>query len=180
MATIRVSHNGCDDGMTVTQADITAMVRSDNAAGSYRFCCPTCQQIVLKDAKPQVIELLVTSGVKLVTIDPPEELDERKALLEDGRSAVDEDDLIDFHRMLKGTTDVISLLDPKEFLEAYDEQVTDMRLTDALVELEDLAEGHGLDISDLLDDLRERFTLPHEQPPEGDFRADGPGDIKNV
>ncbi len=95
MGTIRASCSDCGD-VELTSADVTVRVCSANSAGSYSFACPTCGRIVAKSAEPRVVELLVTSGVRLVTWHLPEELTEPRA-----GDPIDHDDLLDFHGLLQ-------------------------------------------------------------------------------
>lgn len=95
MATIRASCSDCGD-VELTSADVTVRVCSANSAGSYSFECPTCARIVVKAAEPRIVELLVTSGVRLVTWHLPEELNE----VHQG-DPIDHDDLLDFHALLQ-------------------------------------------------------------------------------
>ena len=95
MATIRASCSDCGD-VELTSADVTVRVCSANSAGSYSFACPTCGRIVVKSAEPRIVELLVTSGVRLVTWHLPEELHE----VHEG-APIDHDDLLDFHALLQ-------------------------------------------------------------------------------
>jgi hypothetical protein len=71
-------------------------VCSADSAGSYSFSCPTCGRIVVKSAEPRIVELLVTSGVRLVTWHLPDELNE----VHQG-APIDHDDLLDFHALLE-------------------------------------------------------------------------------
>ncbi len=95
MATIRASCGDCGD-VELTSADVTVRVCSANSAGSYSFPCPSCSRIVVKAAEPRIVELLVTSGVRLVTWHLPEELNERHE-----GAPIDHDDLLDFHALLE-------------------------------------------------------------------------------
>ena len=95
MATIRASCSDCGD-VELTSADVTVRVCSANSEGSYSFSCPTCGRIVVKSAEPRIVELLVTSGVRLVTWHLPEELKE----VHEG-DPIDHDDLLDFHALLQ-------------------------------------------------------------------------------
>ncbi len=52
--------------------------------------------VVVKAAEPRIVELLVASGVRLVTWSLPDELNEPKV----GRP-IDHDDLLDFHTLLE-------------------------------------------------------------------------------
>lgn len=96
MATIRASCGDCGD-VELTSADVTVRVCSADSAGSYSFRCPACMRVVVKDAEPRIVELLVTSGVRLVTWHLPDELNERHE-----GDPIDHDDLLDFHALLEG------------------------------------------------------------------------------
>lgn len=95
MATIRASCSTCGD-VEVTSRDVTVRVCRDDNAGTYSFTCPSCGVVVVKNAEPRIVELLVTSGVRLVTWSLPEELTE----VHHG-APIDHDDLLDFHKLLE-------------------------------------------------------------------------------
>lgn len=95
MATIRATCGTCGD-VEITSREVTVRVCRDDNRGSYSFLCPTCAVAVIKDAEPRIVELLVTSGVELVTWSLPAELGEVKA-----GDPIDHDDLLDFHALLE-------------------------------------------------------------------------------
>jgi hypothetical protein len=95
MATIRASCVGCGD-VELTSRDLTVRVCRDNGAGTYSFGCPRCHQIAVRSAEPRIVELLVTSGVRLVTWSLPAELNEVHT-----GPPIDHDDLLDFHALLE-------------------------------------------------------------------------------
>ncbi|HEX2576759.1 MAG TPA: hypothetical protein VHK88_10455 [Aquihabitans sp.] len=95
MATIRASCGTCGD-VEVTSQDVTVRVCRDDNAGTYSFTCPVCALTVVKNAEPRIVELLVTSGVRLVTWSLPDELSEPKV-----GDPIDHDDLLDFHTLLE-------------------------------------------------------------------------------
>ena len=95
MATIRASCGTCGD-VEITSRDVTVRVCRNDNRGSYSFQCPTCAATVVKDAEPRIVELLVTSGVALVTWSLPAELDEVHV-----GEPIDHDDLLDFHALLE-------------------------------------------------------------------------------
>lgn len=95
MATIRASCATCGD-VEVTSRDVTVRVCRDDSSGSYTFACPDCHGIVVKAAEPRIVELLVASGVRLVTWSLPSELSEAKV-----GDPIDHDDLLDFHALLE-------------------------------------------------------------------------------
>lgn len=94
MATIRASCSTCGD-VEVTSSDVTVRVCRDDNAGTYSFPCPTCGLVVVKTAEPRIVELLVTSGVRLVTWSLPDQLIEPHV-----GDPIDHDDLLDFHALL--------------------------------------------------------------------------------
>ena len=94
MATIRASCGECGD-VELTTDDVTVRVCADDNSGSYSFRCPQCEMAVVKAAEPQIIELLVASGVRLSTWRLPAELTEPRQ----GRP-ITHDDMLDFHDLL--------------------------------------------------------------------------------
>jgi hypothetical protein len=71
-------------------------VCSDDESGSYCFRCPACERAVSKDASRRIVDLLVSSGVRLQVWRRPAELLE----MHDGPSLTP-DDLLDFHLLLR-------------------------------------------------------------------------------
>lgn len=73
------------------------MVRvcSDDEQGSYCFRCPSCAQAVAKDASKRIVDLLVSSGVRMEVWRLPAELNEAHV-----GPPLSPDDLLDFHLML--------------------------------------------------------------------------------
>ncbi len=94
MATIRASCAECGD-VELTTADVTVRVCADDHRGAYAFRCPRCTMVVVKDAEPRIVELLVASGVSLTTWRLPAELAEPRR-----GGAITHDDLLDFHDLL--------------------------------------------------------------------------------
>lgn len=91
MATIRASCPTCGD-VELTSKDVTVLVCVTNNEGSYAFQCPSCRLAVSKNAEPKIVDLLVSSGVKMSVWQLPAELDEpRKG------EAISYDDLLEFH-----------------------------------------------------------------------------------
>lgn len=95
MATIRVSCTTCGD-VEITSAELCVRVCRDDSSGTYRFRCPDCGAVEVRDASPRVIEVLVTAGVALETWALPAELDEPRT-----GPPISHDDLLDFHRLLQ-------------------------------------------------------------------------------
>jgi hypothetical protein len=95
MTTIRAQCPSCGD-VRLTAADLTVRVCSDDDRGSYQFRCPGCDAPVAKPASAHIVELLVSSGVRL-------EMWRRPAELLEARSGppLTPDDLLDFHVALE-------------------------------------------------------------------------------
>lgn len=95
MATIRATCPTCAD-IELTTGDLRVQVCSDTNQGSYTFRCPTCRMAVAKQAEPRIIDLLVSSGVRMHVWRLPAELSE---------SRVGEpfcwDDVLEFHDLLQ-------------------------------------------------------------------------------
>jgi len=91
MATIRASCPTCGD-VELTTRDVTVQVCSTNNQGSYSFRCPDCRMAVSKPAESRIVDLLVSSGVRLSVWHMPAELDEVR-----GGPPIDYDDLLEFH-----------------------------------------------------------------------------------
>ncbi len=95
VATIRASCPTCGD-VELTSRDVTVQVCATNNQGSYAFRCPACQIAVSKLAEQRVVDLLVSSGVRLSVWSLPAELDEAKQ-----GSPLTYDDLLEFHYQLQ-------------------------------------------------------------------------------
>ncbi len=91
MATIRATCPTCGD-VELTSSDVTVQVCATNDQGSYAFRCPDCRLAVSKLAEQRIIDLLVSSGVRLSVWSLPAELGEPK----DG-APFTYDDLLEFH-----------------------------------------------------------------------------------
>lgn len=77
MATIRATCPTCSD-VELTTRDLSVLICSDTNQGSYSFRCPTCSMAVAKQAEPRIIDLLVSSGVRMQLWRLPAELHEPK------------------------------------------------------------------------------------------------------
>ena len=94
MTTIRASCPSCGD-VDLTVEDVSVRVCSNDQRGSYSFRCPECQLAVAKPADPNVVELLVASGVRMDVWELPAELWETRV-----GEPISHDDLLDFHQLL--------------------------------------------------------------------------------
>jgi hypothetical protein len=96
MTTIRAQCPSCGD-VRLMAADLTVRVCSDDDSGSYRFHCPGCDAPVAKPASAHIVELLVSSGVRLEMWRRPAELLEAHP-----GPPLTPDDLLDFHVLMQG------------------------------------------------------------------------------
>jgi hypothetical protein len=95
VATIRASCPTCGD-VELTSRQVWVRVCSADSQGSYVFRCPVCSLSVSKLADPKIVDLLVTSGVRLVVWHLPAELDEPHP-----GPPITYDDLLEFHYLLQ-------------------------------------------------------------------------------
>jgi len=79
----------------LTTRDVTVLVCAESNAGSYAFRCPECRMAVSKQAETRIIDLLVSSGVRMTVWHRPAELDEVKI-----GPPITYDDLMSFHDLL--------------------------------------------------------------------------------
>ena len=75
MAWIRASCPTCGD-VELRIGDVEVKMCSSTSEGSYVFRCPSCLLAVSKPAEPNVVDVLVASGVRLSTWQLPAELEE--------------------------------------------------------------------------------------------------------
>ena len=83
----------------MTADDLTVRVCADDERGSYCFRCPDCRQAVAKEASRRIVDLLVSSGVRMQVWRLPAELNESRI-----GPPLTPDDLLDFHLLLAGNT----------------------------------------------------------------------------
>lgn len=105
MTTIRASCTICGD-VELTVADVEVHVCETTEVGEYVFDCPRCAAPVRRTAEARIIDLLVASGVRLVSWTVPAEVFETH----DG-PLIDHDDLLNFHEMLADDRRVAHELD---------------------------------------------------------------------
>lgn len=98
MATIRASCPDCGD-VELTTADMTVRVCADDNRGSYAFRCPECTMTVSKAAEQRIVDLLVSSGVRVEHWTLPLELREHPV-----GEPFTHDDLLSFHELLETDT----------------------------------------------------------------------------
>ena len=95
VATIRASCPGCGD-VELTSRDVSVQVCATNNQGSYAFRCPECNLAVSKMAEQRIVDLLVSSGVRLSVWSMPAELEEPRS-----GAPFTYDDLLEFHQLLQ-------------------------------------------------------------------------------
>ena len=95
VATIRASCPTCGD-VELTSRDVSVQVCATNNQGSYAFRCPACRLAVSKLAEQRIVDLLVSSGVRLSVWSLPTELADRPS-----GPAISYDDLLEFHYLLQ-------------------------------------------------------------------------------
>lgn len=95
VATIRASCPSCGD-VELTSRDVSVQVCATNNQGSYAFRCPECAVAVSKLAEQRIVDLLVSSGVRLSVWSMPAELDEPHS-----GPVITYDDLLEFHQLLQ-------------------------------------------------------------------------------
>jgi endogenous inhibitor of DNA gyrase (YacG/DUF329 family) len=96
VTTIRANCPTCGD-VQLTADDLTVRVCADDERGSYCFRCPDCRQAVAKEASRRIVDLLVSSGVRMQVWRLPAELSESRI-----GPPLQPDDLLDFHLLLAG------------------------------------------------------------------------------
>ena len=94
MATIRASCENCGD-VQLTTEDVTVRMCVSTDEGEYRFECPACADLVVRQAEQRTIDLLLAAGVEFITWALPAELFEPHI-----GDPINHDDLIDFHSFL--------------------------------------------------------------------------------
>src|SRR5437868_14106946 len=78
VTTIRASCPSCGD-VDLTVGDVSVRVCANDHSGSYNFRCPECEMAVAKHAEANVVELRISSGVKMAVRQLPAELWETRS-----------------------------------------------------------------------------------------------------
>ena len=94
MAFIRATCSDCGD-VELRSHHLSLRICVDTQAATYLFRCPQCSMTEVRNADPDVVEVLVSAGVGLTEWHLPAELSERPL-----GSPICHDDLLDFHEML--------------------------------------------------------------------------------
>ena len=95
MTTIKATCPDCGE-VDLTADDILLRIGPSKAVNTYGFSCPDCGDFVQKTADDRVVRLLLSGGVVPVPVHvPAEALESREG------PAINHDDLLDFHQLLK-------------------------------------------------------------------------------
>src|ERR1700751_420929 len=105
VTTIRANCPSCGD-VQLTADDLTVRVCADDERGSYCFRCPDFRRAVAKEASRRIVDLLVSSGVRMQVWRLPAELAEPRV-----GAPLLPDDLLDFHLLLQTDTWFAQLTD---------------------------------------------------------------------
>lgn len=95
VATIRASCPSCGD-VELTTKDVSVQICADNHQGAYSFLCPLCSIAVSKQADQRIVDLLVSSGVRMSLWHLPAELSEQRV-----GAPFTWDDVLEFHDLLE-------------------------------------------------------------------------------
>jgi hypothetical protein len=96
MTTIKATCTRCGE-ISLTADDILLRIGATASRNTYGFNCPECSEFVEKPADERVIRLLLSGGVMPVLNHVPAEALEHKE-----GPAINYDDLLVFHELLKG------------------------------------------------------------------------------
>lgn len=95
IVTIRAFCPDCGD-VTLQGQTVGVRVNVDDGSGAYVFRCPECHGLVHKPCSRRVVDLLLSSGVRMQAWSWPKELSEPRPL----GPPLTPDDLLDFHELL--------------------------------------------------------------------------------
>jgi hypothetical protein len=105
MALIRATCSDCGD-VELRSNGLQLRICVETGVATYIFRCPECTMAEVRPAADDVVDTLVSAGVKLTRWSLPAELNERH---HNGRP-FNHDDLIDFHEFLEDSYRVVSAL----------------------------------------------------------------------
>ena len=94
VALVRASCPECGD-VELPGTGLRARVCETTGEGSYTFTCPECETVVVKPADQRLLDLLVASGITLVSWSLPSELAESHK-----GEPISYDDILAFHDLL--------------------------------------------------------------------------------
>lgn len=88
---IKTSCPDCGE-IRLKENDIVVRTIEGQHTGQYRFWCPKCHQLIIKDASDRIVQILIDGGVKHEVFTLPLELTEHPI----DAPTINLDDLIDF------------------------------------------------------------------------------------
>lgn len=90
---VKCTCNECGDvRVDISQVTLRYLAETSYEDAQYRFRCPTCKKIVLKDTSPDVANTLYTAGATVERYELPIEILERP---NDDVAAISLDDVLD-------------------------------------------------------------------------------------
>lgn len=95
MALMRATCSECGD-VELRARDVQVRTCGNTGVSTYLFRCPVCRMTEVKFADDQVVDILVSGGVRVVEWHLPHELGERP-----GGEPITADDILDFHELLE-------------------------------------------------------------------------------
>lgn len=95
MALVRATCSDCGD-VEMSSNELSVRICLDTDEATYLFRCPLCRMTEVKSADTYVVEILSQAGVDTTSWRLPAELRERRG----GGSAINHDDLLDFHTLV--------------------------------------------------------------------------------
>ena len=98
MTIIRVTYSTCGN-VEVLSREMVVRVCRDSSVGSYECVCPDCGDVICNQAESQIVEQLVSHGVKLLAWSMPAEMRERRQ-----DSPINFDDALEWVLMSRDTT----------------------------------------------------------------------------
>jgi len=96
MPTVRATCADCGD-VELRVQDLLVVQSDELISSRYRFNCPQCSSLVVKECEPRIVDLLVSSGVSLTRWVPPLELSESHPT----GAVISHDDILAFHELLQ-------------------------------------------------------------------------------
>jgi hypothetical protein len=114
MAFIRATCSDCGD-VELRSHNLSLRICVETKAATYLFRCPQCSMTEVRNADPDVVEVLVSAGVSLTEWHLPAELGERP-----NGAPISHDDLLDFHALLDQDDWMTSLIATDELFRSFD------------------------------------------------------------
>jgi hypothetical protein len=94
MAIIRATCQTCGD-VQMGEDEIVVRLCSDTMVATYSFACPVCHMRTVRVCRPEIVELLNSHGVQVLTWRLPQELQEPHH-----GAPISYDDMLAFHALI--------------------------------------------------------------------------------